>query len=557
MSPAGAEDMRRKTIASFTFLIMISIAGALPAQGRDTSVQDVSVYDREKLNYMESVAWRLPDAAPGPAVADFVAPSSCEPIRDFTLSPGVELKSVDTIVRNGATPPWCRVTLKIRHEGAKSTSTVWIGLPLENWNGRFLGLGGGGFQGGFPKGLPAAIKTGFAAGVTDAGNPLGPNGEERVGAGSDGSFALDADGRLNWSAVRNFGYLGIHDMTVAGKSLTASFYGSPSRYSYFTGCSTGGRQGQSEAQRYPGDYDGILSGAPAIEWSRYVPAYLWAQVVMREIKRVPQCKFDAARHALIAACDGDDGVADQVIGNPAICQFDPHVLIGTETECGKIDGTDAEVIRRIWDGPRRREGSRMWHGLDKGATIDVEDLMNTSNQFITSWYGYFLTQTPQWNSSAVTRAEFELLFDQSVEQYGAVFDASNPNLSAFAARGSRTIIWHGTVDGSVRIRATTDYIDNVRKTLTPKATDRFLRFYIAPGVAHCSGGDGPQPTHLLESLMAWVELGKVPGGLIAEKRDGSNNITRTGLLCPYPQRAVYRGKGLQSDAENYRCEAPR
>jgi feruloyl esterase len=106
----------------------------------------------------------------------------------------------------------------------------------------------------------------------------------------------------------------------------------------------------------------------------------------------------------------------------------------------------------------------------------------------------------------------------------------------------------------VRIRATTDYIDNVRKTLTPKATDRFLRFYIAPGVAHCSEGEGPQPTRLLESLMAWIERGKVPGALVAEKRDQSSGITRTGLLCPYPQRPVYRGKGSKSEAANYRCD---
>jgi feruloyl esterase len=163
-----------------------------------------------------------------------------------------------------------------------------------------------------------------------------------------------------------------------------------------------------------------------------------------------------------------------------------------------------------------------------------------------------LTQNPQWNPTTVTRAEFEQFFDQSVEQFGSVLDTANPDLSAFAKQGGRTIIWHGTVDHALRIRGMTDYIDNIRKTLKPEAADRFLRFYVAPGVGHCSGGEGPQPTHLLEPLMAWVERGKIPGELIAEQRNPPNGARRTGLLCPYPQRSVYRGNGSKSEAAEHR-----
>lgn len=161
-------------------------------------------------------------------------------------------------------PNWCRVTLHVSMPPAPDVSTVWVGLPLENWNGRFLGLGGGGYLSGIPGSLVSPVALGFAVASTDAGRPFDPAASnEQLGELSvDGSFVVDSHGNLNWRAVQNFAYLGVHDMTLVGKAVAIEFYGAVPRYSYFSGCSTGGRQGQAEVQRYPEDYDGVLSGAP-------------------------------------------------------------------------------------------------------------------------------------------------------------------------------------------------------------------------------------------------------------------------------------------------------
>ena len=162
-------------------------------------------------------------------------------------------------------------------------------------------------------------------------------------------------------------------MTVVGKALTEAFYGKPARYAYFNGCSTGGRQGLSEAQRFPDDYNGILSGAPAINWPKLHVEQLWGHLVMLEAKNfVPVCRFEMATAAAIEACDAMDGVKDGVLDDPRRCTFDPKTLIGKAAgDCGAVTEADADVIRKIWQGPRRRDGSFLWYGLPRGASAPL------------------------------------------------------------------------------------------------------------------------------------------------------------------------------------------
>jgi hypothetical protein len=203
------------------------------------------------------------------------------------------------------------------------------------------------------------VQQGFAAAATDTGHE-----------GGSGSFALHASGRLNWQDIRNNAYLGIHDMTVVGKALTQAFYGRPARYAYFMGSSTGGRQGLMEAQRYPEDYDGILSGCPAINWHRFVPSSLWPQVVMSEARHlVSKAKLEAVTAAAVAACDGLDGVVDGVIDDPDRCAWDPGEFVGQRVGEDVFSAADAEVVRRIWEGPRGRDGRFIWHGLTRGTDL--------------------------------------------------------------------------------------------------------------------------------------------------------------------------------------------
>jgi tannase/feruloyl esterase len=191
------------------------------------------------------------------------------------------------------------------------------------------------------------VALGFAAGATDAGHE-----------GASGSFALDNSGRLDWQSIRNFAHVGIHEMTVTGKALTEAMYGVAPRFSYFNGCSTGGRQGLMEAQRYPQDYNGILSGAPALNWNRFHIQHLWGPVVMNASNNpVAGCKLSAATAAAIAACDNIDGVKDGVIEDPKRCSYDPKALVGTSAgECGAFTDADVNMIRKLWEGPQQQMG---------------------------------------------------------------------------------------------------------------------------------------------------------------------------------------------------------
>jgi hypothetical protein len=381
----------------------------------------------------------------------------------------------------------------------------------------------------------------------------------------DGTFALDGHGHLNWGAIRDFGHRGIHEMTVTGKALTQAFYGQTARRAYFNGCSTGGRQGQMEAQRYPDDYDGILSGAPAINWTKLHIAQLWGQLVMLEAKNVvAPCKLAAATAAAIAACDTLDGVKDGLISAPRRCEFDPKTVIGTSAgACGTITAADAEVIRKIWEGPRRQDGSFLWYGLQPGANLALLNGSdpNTGNAqpfgITLNWFRYFLKQDPQWDWHGLNRDTYEALWDQSVEEFSGVIGTDSVDLSAFRRHGGKTILWHGEADPLIYPQGTIDYLQRIEaREGGAAAVAPYVRLFMAPGVGHCGGGDGPQPTGQLDALLSWVEQGKAPEQLLAVNRDAAGGIVRSRPLCAYPKTAVFKGAGSSDDAANFVCQVP-
>ena len=491
-------------------------------------------------------------AQPQPIFRNARPVRSCESLTRVTLKDTV----VDTAAvepANGTRPAICRVTATFTHPGAGDRIQIFLGLPLTNWNGRFEGVGGGGFLGGSPYGVMGPAARGFAAGSTDTGHP-----------GGRGSFALDSHGRLDWLLIRDNAYLGIHEMTVTGKALVKAFYGRNARYSYFNGCSTGGRQGLSEAQRYPTDYDGVLSGAPAINWPKLHAEQMWGHVVMIRLKDfVPHCKFAAAQAAAIAACDAADGVKDGVIDDPRRCDYDPRRLVGTSPAgCGPFTEADADVIRQIWQGPHRQDGSFLWYGLPRGASFSGlsatggTPLSSRPNPITLDWWRYFLTEDPQWDWKVLTPGLYELYFDQSVEEFGAVLGTDNPDLSKFRSHGGKIVVWHGWADQLIYPEGTIDYYRRVQQQMGgAKATAEFMRLFLAPGVEHCAGGPGPQPTGQFEAVIAWVEEGKAPNELQAVRRDSSGTVIRSRPLCPYPLVARYKGKGSTDDAANFACRA--
>jgi feruloyl esterase len=474
---------------------------------------------------------------------------TCESLQSLSL-PDTTIESAATEPAAGNRPAFCRVTAVTTHPPAGDRIRVFIGLPLSGWNGRFQGVGGGGFSGGNANGVVAPVAQGYAAGSTDTGHE-----------GGSGSFALDAAGHLDWLLIRDNAYLGIHEMTLTGKALVEAFYGAAARHSYFNGCSTGGRQGLAEAQRYPADYDGILSGAPAINWTRLHVEQMWGTVVMLAAKNpVPQCKFAAAQAAAVAACDAADGVRDGVIENPRACTFDPGQLVGTSSgACAAFTEADAGVIRKIWQGPRRRDGSFLWYGLERGG--DFSGLSSTGgsplaprpSSITLEWWRFFLNQNPQWDYSGLTPASYEQYWDQSVEEFSGVLATDNPDLSAFRDRGGKIVLWHGWSDQLIYPQGTIDYYQRVEKQMGgAEAASKFARLFLAPGVGHCGGGPGPQPDGQFDAVVRWVEEGKAPEVLRALRRD-QTGVTRSRPLCQFPMVAKYKGAGSTDDAASFAC----
>ena len=490
-----------------------------------------------------------PLARPKPLYGEVAPVCPPDDLRKVAI-PNATIDSVTVDSAEGS----CRVVATVSHPPASDRVKVWVALPLKGWNGRFRGNGGGGFVGGRPESLRGPVLQGFATGATDTGHE-----------GGSGSFALDAERRFRWQEIRDNAYLGIHAMTVVGKALTTAFYGKPPRYSYFVGSSTGGRQGLMEVQRYPEDYDGIVSGCPAINWHRFLPAALWPQVLMREANNfIPKAKLDAATAAAIAACDATDGVRDGIIDDPDRCAYDPQAFVGTTIGGSTFTAADAEIIRQIWAGPRGHGGRFMWYGLTPGTDLNTyagtagTPLAGKPFGIPLDWFKHFLAQNPSWDWTTTSRAEFELLWNQSVEQFGAVFGTDNPDLAGFRDRGGKIIITHGLADQKIPSHGSVDYYRRVQQQMGgAERTAEFARLFLLPGLNHgFQGGPAPTPAALLDAILRWVEDGRPPEKLIGELRDHAGKLIRTRPFFPYPCVARYTGTGSADDAANFTSRAP-
>jgi feruloyl esterase len=450
-------------------------------------------------------------------------------------------------------------------------------MPISGWNGRFQGVGGGGFVANDLNEMATAVDAGYSAAGTDAGHT-----SQSSVPSLDGSFALDSNGHLNEPVIEDFAFRGVHDLAVVGKLVTAAYYGSPARFAYWNGCSTGGRQGMAEAQRYPTDFNGILAGAPAINWDKYVPASLWPELVMqRSGDLIPQCKLDAFQAGAIKACDalGDD-VVDGVIGDPFDCHFDPRSLIGTTTPCGTITAQDADVVAKIVAGPRTTNGDFLWYGLTWGApfagpiTNPFDGLANTTASggktigvpfpLILQYLGTWVQRNPPvpagtWDWTTTTLARFDQLFEQSVDMYGKVMGTDNPDLRPFERSGGKLLMWHGLADQLIFPQGSINYYNRVQRLIgSPRETADFARLFLAPGVTHCGlFAPGPVPDHPLGQLVQWVENDKAPASLNGVGRDPTTGtVTETRPICMYPNVARYVGRGPTTDAASFECRRP-
>lgn len=460
---------------------------------------------------------------------------------------------------------FCNITLTVTHPNEDDfvIMSIWL-PPAESWNGNYLATGGGGLIAGyFASRQGPGVALGYATASTDAG--LAHDTVNQI----EGSWGLKPDGSANTALLTNFAYRSIHDMTVLGKTIIREYYGVKHRYSYYHGCSTGGRQGYLSAMYYPDDFDGILAISPAIHTPQTSPADFWPSVVMGNSVAPSQCVFNAYEAALVNTCDHLDGAVDSLIStyDPDECNFDPTTLIGKSIDCSDTNTTititsdHAEVVRQCLQGPADESGKRLWYGIPPGASFS--GLANTAivNDTITAkpfeaaeaWMKYFIFQDANYPAAAMAYRDFTDAFALSVEKFTPQFGTLHPDLKGFREAGAKLLTWHGLADEYIPPAGTTLFYDALLEEMGGVDAGEFYRVFLAPGAAHCSGGYGPVPTNPWGALVSWVERGQAPEYLFASTVDeGGKTVSRN--LCPYPSRLVYRG-GDVNKASSFACEA--
>jgi len=323
------------------------------------------------------------------------------------------------------------------------------------------------------------------------------------------------------------------------------------------GCSTGGREGLMEAQRYPADYNGIVSGSPAINWTKFIPSELWPELVMLQSHDfLPSCKEQAFTNAVIAACADGSGVVE----NPAACRFNPFQLAGRVTPCGTITRTDAAVVEKIWAGPII-DGKHLWYGLEPGTSLSGLAATTTSTgttgpvafPVSVGWFRYWLTQNPGFNWETLTYQQFLRYFEQSVAEFAFPIATANPDLGAFEQDGGKILIWHGLDDQLIFPQGTINYYQRVQDTVGAENTATFARLFIAPGAQHCAPAAGPAPANPLQDVVSWVEHGQAPATILATGGvDPATGEPTQRPLCRYPYLSEYVS-GDPGSLDSYAC----
>jgi len=473
---------------------------------------------------------------------------------------------VDVSALYKSMPAFCRVTVEAKPT-SDSDIKIQVWLPASGWNGKLLGIGNGGFAGLIDEMQMAnAVKHRYAATATDTGH---------AGSPVDAAWAMGHPEK-----VIDFGHRGIHEMTRAAKAIAQAYYSKPAQRSYFAGCSDGGREALMEAQRYPEDYDGILAGAPANNWTPLLTtaAYDTQALTADPASFIPPSKIPTIAAAVNAACDGIDGVRDGILNDPRRCQFDPATIQCKAENSDKcLTVAQVSALKKLYAGTPDSSGHMVYPGYLPGA----EAGQNGWGLWITGpapekslmaffgkgFFSDFVYEKPDWDFKTFN---VDAGLKAANEKTAETLNATDPNLKAFKTRGGKLILYHGWNDPAISALNTVNYYDAVTKAMGSKDVDSFLRLYMVPGMQHC--GDGPgadvfgavgdltfdDPGHSVQaSIEQWVEKGKTPGTIIASKFEGQDHshAMMTRPLCAYPEAAKYKGSGDTNDAGSYSCEA--
>jgi feruloyl esterase len=456
------------------------------------------------------------------------APLPCEKLTSLNL-PNVTITLAEAVAA-GTVPAYCRVAATLK-PSADSDIKMEVWMPTSGWNGKLEANGNGGWSGSInPTTLANGVQRGYAAAMSDLGHE-----------GSSAAFALGHPEKLT-----DFGYRAAHEMTVAAKAIIASHYGQAAKLSYWNGCSAGGRSALMEAQRYPADFDGIIAGAPGLNWTGRATQSVWVGQAAHksEASYIPPAKYALIHAAVLKACDTLDGVEDGVLEDPTRCHFDPKDIqckSGDDASC--LTAEQVESARAIYaDVPGVVPGFEP--GSEPGwATMAGPKPFAIGNDF----FKYVVFQNPDWDFKTFR-------FDKDVTN--KELNAMDSNLQAFRDHGGKLIQYHGWSDPQISPASSPIYYKSVvSKMGSSSEVQKFYRLFMVPGMAHCGGGDGTSTFDMLSAMEQWVENNKAPDQIAAaRRRDGK--VDRTRPLCPYPQIAQYKGKGSTDDAENFVCRVP-
>lgn len=423
-------------------------------------------------------------------------------------------------------------------------------LPDE-WNGRFIMGGGGGFVGTVQNSARDSVNRGYATVGTDTGHEYQP--------GYMAGWAY-----TNLEAQLDFGYLAVHRTAEVAKALIRLYYRADAAHCYFLGCSRGGGQAMMEAQRYPDDFEGIVAGAPAFNWTGFAatmvsiaqalypdPNHLDSTVLTKEA-------LQQLQKAILEQCDAQDGLKDGIIANPPAVHFDLSKVPGLTEQQRK-------AIQAIYQGAHTA-ARPISPGYTRGAECDPDQWIawlvgpapslvakdhvpDLTFAFGTQVFKYLVFDNPDWDYSTYDFSHF----DDDTRLAASFLNATNPDLHAFKARKGRLIIWHGWADPALPAEATAEYYRQV-KARDPDAGE-YCRLFMVPGCLHCGGGPGATDVDWLSAIVNWVEHGKAPDKLVASKRE-QGKIVMTRPLYPYPQSAVYKGSGDPDSAESFVPSSP-
>jgi feruloyl esterase len=437
-------------------------------------------------------------------------------------------------------PAFCRVALTITPTSDSDIrSEIW--LPMSGWNGKFLAVGNGAWGGSIQyAALGETIRRGYAAASTDTGH-----------TGPDASFAVGHPEKLI-----DFGYRSVHETAVQGKAVVRMAYGTAPRFSYFNGCSGGGRQAFMEAQRYPEDFDGIIAGAPG--YNRTDAAFQTFQMIQATHKTpesfIPANKYPAIRQAALVACDASDGLKDGLISNPLACRFEPAAI-----ECRSgVDNasclTRPQVMaaRMIYGAVYDGSGKEISTGLEPGSEMHWGSVSgNTPHPMYFDLMRFIVFQNAGWDYRTL---DITNDLDRARKADNGVLAATSTDLRPFVTRGGKMLIYHGWEDQNIPPRSSVNYFNELKQAMG-RDIETAVRLFMVPGMGHCGGGSGPNEFDMIAALEQWREQGRAPASILASRvEDG--RVTRTRPLCPFPQIAKYKGTGSIDMAESFVCSAP-